>query len=214
MGPTVSQMFQHPAAHAAGRVAAATSFPWGLVLWLLVLAGLAAAYGALRAQRTRRGPRLTVRAGDAVARGTDRRSFPWGTWQTAAADAARAVRDRALGLGRFEGTASGSLWRRMGLGQEGSLRVESRVQLAPGRWLVRVDTGEERLLFTVGADVHVIATEPRPAPVSAAQARSPEAEPEAEPGRTAPQPYAASEFARILGASLSRLGEEHGEGRS
>jgi len=217
LGPTVSQMFQHPAAHAAGRAVAATGFPWGLLVWLLVAAALAAGYFALRGRRTPTGPRLARRHGALAFGATNGRPRPWDTWPAAAAGAARAVRDRALGLDRSGSAAPGTWWRRLGLGSDGGLRVESRVQLAPGRWLVRVDTGEARLLLTVGADVRVIATEPQPAPGAAPAAPSPKEEADAtgaDGERLDTRPGAASEFARILGASLSRLGEERGEGRS
>ena len=240
MGPTVSQMFRHPTGGTvtAHALSGAGGGP-GMWIWLLLLLVLLLAYGGVRrwlaggsgsrlyapfrpgVPRAGRGIVATGSGlGPGPASGHSRGfagvgSPPGGipTW----------LASFLTGIGRRGRGTSAELLRYVGLSQEGSLRVESRVQLAPGRWLVRVRNGEESLILAVGPDIQVIANRvdaavpgqenaPVPGPLSggpgeptgnrAAGARGEGL------ARASSQPASGqgSTFARILGESISRMG--------
>lgn len=214
MGPTVSQMFGHHAGtgvtHASRIAAAAPSS--GLWVWVLVLLvllglfvwvrrGLRSGLGSGTLGRGFMGPYPPGSQGSGRGRSD---GLVTGGWA--------AVVSVMQGVGRSGRTASSGLLRRVGLSQEGSLRVESRVQLAPGRWLVRVRTGEEALLLSIGPDVHVIGARPDPNPEG--EGREGQG-PGAEVVSTGTPPFRSEPpgraFARILGESLSRLGQDDPE---
>lgn len=230
MGPTVIQMFAHKTGPGAGSVPHAVASPGpgpGIWIWLIVLLVLLAAYVVVRRwcrERTGQGPGFggfRRAPGSAGAFGLGRNATGP---MTAVGAAARAPAGGSLtgawtlfgtflkGMGRTGRGASGEILRRVGLSQEGGLRVESRVQLAPGRWLVRVNTGEENLLVTVGPDVHVISSQSGSASTATGGPNLggvPDRQDAGSSARSATSgDPAGSTFARILGESLSRMGRE------
>lgn len=212
MGPTVSQMFSHHTGSVTNAThVAASGAGSGLWIWLVVLVVLAGLFIWVR-RGLRNGP-----ADGHLSRGYmgPRPSVPPPTGGGGFADLLAGgfarVASTVRGIGRSGRGASGEILRRVGLSQEGNLRVESRVQLAPGRWLVRVHTGEETLLVSVGPDVQVIGSRPDAHPpgggsggdgAAAAGWTGP-----AGPAADRPDPSGGA-FARILAESLTRMGQD------